>query len=80
MSANSAKLTMQHVTQFDRRSPVGIKRSAQALTSAEQLLNDALLRTKERDDIAQDKAGLHKKQRAMAHLLLGAIADSRNDQ
>jgi tetratricopeptide (TPR) repeat protein len=49
------------------------------LTSAEQLLNDALLRTKEREDIAQDKAALHKKQRAMAHLLLGAIADSKND-
>jgi tetratricopeptide (TPR) repeat protein len=48
-------------------------------TSAETLLNDALLRTKEREDLAFGQTELHKKQRAMAHLLLGAIADAKND-
>ena len=47
--------------------------------NAENILNEALLRTKEREDIALEKTGLHKKQRAIAHLLLGAIADSKND-
>lgn len=47
--------------------------------SAETILQDALARTKERENIARQKTELHAKQRAMAHLLLGAIADSKND-
>lgn len=47
-------------------------------TTAEKLLTDALGRTQERESLAQEKAALHGKQRAMAHLLLGAIADSQN--
>ena len=47
--------------------------------SAETILNDAITRTKEREDLARRKTALHEKQRAMAHLLLGAMADARND-
>lgn len=47
--------------------------------SAEVMLTDTVARTKERESLAREKASLHEKQRAMAHLLLGAIADSRND-
>lgn len=49
--------------------------------AAQTLLTDALKRTEDRASKATEKAALHNKQRAMAHLLLGTIADSerRND-
>lgn len=49
--------------------------------AAQTLLTEALIRTQEREDKAKSKASLHLKQKAMAHLLLGAIADNehRND-
>jgi tetratricopeptide (TPR) repeat protein len=51
-------------------------------TEAQTLLTEALERTKVRADRAAEKAGLHVRQKAMAHLLLGTIADSqhRNDE
>ncbi len=49
------------------------------LTGAETALIDCLSRTKEREQLAREKTCLHEKQRAMAHLLLGSIEDSRGD-
>lgn len=49
--------------------------------AAQTQLTEALKRTEDRAAKATGKAALHNKQRAMAHLLLGTIADSerRND-
>ena len=47
--------------------------------SAKLALNGALERTQERSRLAHKKEELHLKERAIAHLLLGAIADSEND-
>jgi tetratricopeptide (TPR) repeat protein len=42
-------------------------------------LTEALSRTQERADLADKKRDLHERQRAMAHMLLGAVADAEND-
>lgn len=51
-------------------------------SAAETLLTEALKRTQEREEKAQEKASLHGRQKAIAHLLLGTIADNghKNDE
>lgn len=49
------------------------------LVNTEATLLECLARTKERETLALEKASLHERQRAMTHLLLGAIEDSRGD-
>ncbi|WP_072390823.1 hypothetical protein [Hyphomicrobium sp. CS1BSMeth3] len=47
--------------------------------AAKDALHETLARTHERAELARRKEDLHSHQRAMAHLLLGAIADAEND-
>jgi len=49
------------------------------LFSSKRALNSALKRTTDREDLANKKRDLHAKQKAMVHLLLGAVASSQND-
>ncbi|MGD9671553.1 MAG: hypothetical protein AB7U75_21310 [Hyphomicrobiaceae bacterium] len=65
-------------TNYELRKALRQVRGAK-IGGAEAMLLDSLSRTKEREDLARQKAALHQSQRAMAHLLLGAIEDSRSD-
>ncbi len=49
------------------------------LPSAEALLSESLAKCQDRENKAHAKARLHGRQRAVANLLLGAIADQRRD-
>lgn len=49
------------------------------LSKAEAYLADAIERSREREAMANAKAHLHGQQRAVGNLLLGAIADARQD-
>jgi tetratricopeptide (TPR) repeat protein len=52
---------------------------ARFYSSSKSALNDALARTDEREQLARKKSGLHLKQKAMDHLLLGAVASAERD-
>lgn len=47
--------------------------------SSKSALNNALKRTIDREGLANKKRELHAKQKAMVHLLLGAVASTEND-
>jgi tetratricopeptide (TPR) repeat protein len=48
-------------------------------SAAKSTLNDTLSRTQERAELAHRKGDLHDRQRAITHLLLGALADAAED-